>query len=103
MNAIRKATRHSRKPFRPVVSKAGRRVLEWLDKYGERYVSEDEYRQLWAAHDPSWPDKTADMFVSSTTLTALHNRGLITKIHYQDGVYLVGISPAGRRYLEDSK
>lgn len=83
MNTIRKANEHARKPLRPVVSKAGRRVLKWLAKYGERYVHE--------------------VCVRKPTLRALHDRGLIYKIHDQDGVHLVGISVAGRKYLEETQ
>ena len=96
MNAIRKATEHARKAFRPVVSTAGRRVLEFLAQHGQRYCDGD-YRETWKSHGG------ASLTVVATTIEALRNRGLVTVVPDQNGVVIVLLSPAGSKYLEESK
>lgn len=96
VNAIRKAIEHKRNPFRPVVSKAGRRVLEFLAKHGERYC-DGNYRETWHAHGGY------SLNIVATTIEALRNRGLVTVVPDQNGVVIVLLSPSGRKYLEESK
>lgn len=98
MNALRKATEHTRKPHRPKLSGTQLAALDWLAGRDENLTG--GYWQVWKTKYKGWSGtyRQLKLRVCRTTIRALEHRGFVDRLELPQR-RMVRISEAGRAYL----